>query len=112
MGCYAGIAVVLIILVFPETLNHAYLNATTEILGKVQNLIDMQKEVLDSPQDAFVAPSVLLAKITGVRMGVLQRFQQSKLISCCDIYYVLTEDSFCELQVSKLGVQLGKVEWR
>lgn len=78
MGCYVGIGVILILLVFPETLNHSYLGMTGVILGQIQTVIDMQKEVLDSPQTAFVSPSPIVAKITGVRMGIMQRFQQSK----------------------------------
>ncbi len=78
VGCYVGVGVVLIVLLFPETLNHSYLNTTAVILGQIQNLIDMQKEVLDAPPEAFVPPSALVGKISGARVGIMQRFQQSE----------------------------------
>lgn len=107
MGCYVGIGVILIIFVFPETLNHSYLSTTALILGQIQGLIDMQQEVLDSPLSAFAAPGPVLAKITGARMGILQRFQASKIVFmfnriCTDgrVFEVASNSKFLNLEFS------------
>ncbi|THH31626.1 hypothetical protein EUX98_g2549 [Antrodiella citrinella] len=73
-GAYAGIGVVLIVLVFPETMNHAFLVATSQILGKLQKLIDLQEVLLSARSTDLDANSSLIRKVVGARAEIVGLF--------------------------------------
>ncbi|OBZ77446.1 Uncharacterized protein C57A7.05 [Grifola frondosa] len=76
VACYIAIALIFIICVFPETMNHSYLDSTSELIGKFKGLIDMQKDVLaSSPQDLSPG-SPLVMRIQGARAAVIQHLHR------------------------------------
>lgn len=71
---YAAIACALIILVFPETMNHAILAADTEILGKIKKLVDIQELVLSARPPDLDSNSPLIRKVSSARAEVAAMF--------------------------------------
>ncbi|KZP19305.1 hypothetical protein FIBSPDRAFT_1045659 [Athelia psychrophila] len=71
IGVYIGIAVVLTVLVFPETMNHACMKATVSQMAQLQALIAVQEAVLDSRVENLAPGTPLLAQIGGMRSAVL-----------------------------------------
>lgn len=69
-----------IVLIFPETLSHEWLNSYAGILDLVKSLIDIQETVLtDSPEKLDInAENSTLSKVTGIQEGALAAFQARK----------------------------------
>ena len=82
---YAAIAVVLIVLVFPESMNHAFLASTSEILGKLQKLVEAQELVLNARPSDLDANSSLIRKVIGARTEIVMLFTK------CTFYFRSSE---------------------
>lgn len=69
-----------IVLIFPETLSHEWLDSYAGILDLVKSLVDIQESVLtDSPEKLDIeAEDNTLSKVNGIQEGVLAAFQASK----------------------------------
>ncbi|CUA73001.1 putative protein C57A7,05 [Schizosaccharomyces pombe 972h-] [Rhizoctonia solani] len=72
---YVAVSLVGIILIFPETLNHEWLNSYTEVLDMVKILVDMQEVVLGQTVDQLASARGVLAKINGIQDGALAMLQ-------------------------------------
>ncbi|CAE6440783.1 unnamed protein product [Rhizoctonia solani] len=72
---YVAVSLVCIILIFPETLNHEWLNSYTEVLDMVKILVDMQEVVLGQTVDQLASARGVLAKINGIQDGALAMLQ-------------------------------------
>lgn len=77
IACYIAIGLVGIVLVFPETVNHATLVASSALIGKIKTLVDLQQQVLESSPDDLARGSELFIKLQGMRVGILGQIQQS-----------------------------------
>lgn len=66
-----GIAIVVTSFVFPETMNHSCLSATSAQLGLIKSLVGMQTTVLESSPSQLAPGTPLMAKILGMRQGML-----------------------------------------
>ena len=73
---YIAIAVVVIVLVFPETMNHAFLHTVSELLTHMSTILKMQDDVLSATPGDFAADSPKLAKLRGTRLGMISKQQQ------------------------------------
>ncbi|KAI0646345.1 hypothetical protein C8Q79DRAFT_909612 [Trametes meyenii] len=76
IGCYIGIALVFIIFVFPESLNHSYLHSSAELLDKLKGILAVQEDVLSADPHDVVPGSPLATKTTLARVGMIQQLQQ------------------------------------
>ncbi|KAI0946571.1 hypothetical protein AcW1_010001 [Taiwanofungus camphoratus] len=76
LACYVGIGLILIIVVFPETLNHALLVSTADLVGELQALVEMQGEVLGAAPSDLTTGSGLLRKVLLARDGIFAHIQQ------------------------------------
>ncbi|KAI0826576.1 hypothetical protein BC628DRAFT_1419081 [Trametes gibbosa] len=76
VACYIAIALVFIIIAFPESLNHSYLTSAAELVEKFTGIVQMQDEVLrTSPQD-IVPGTPMATKTSMARAAVVQQLQQ------------------------------------
>lgn len=48
---YSAIAIFVIIFIFPQTVNHAYLSLVSRLLGIIKVVMSMQDEILLDPRD-------------------------------------------------------------
>lgn len=88
LSCYIAIGIVVIVFVFPETLNHATLTSAITLLEKIEGLVKLQEEVLSvgaQPDDsdsekgltqetlieAFSNGAPLLEKLAGARDAMI-----------------------------------------
>lgn len=78
LACYIAIGVVVIIFIFPESLNHAVLTSTSGLLSKVKSLIDMQEDVLNAPISDLVGDGAVLTRVTGARVAIVAGLQGLK----------------------------------
>ena len=76
IGCYVAIALILIIVAFPETMNHSYLSASADLLEKLKAILVMQDEVLRSDPHDLLPGTPLATKVTMSRVGALTQLQQ------------------------------------
>lgn len=76
LACYVGIGLILIIVVFPETLNHALLASTADLVGELRALVEMQGEVLEAAPSDLTTGSGLLRKVLLARDGIFAHIQQ------------------------------------
>lgn len=76
VAMYIAIAVVVIVLVFPETMNHAFLHTVSELLTHMSTILKMQDDVLSATPGDFAADSPKLAKLRGTRLGMISKQQQ------------------------------------
>ncbi|CAE6435306.1 unnamed protein product [Rhizoctonia solani] len=74
---YLAVGLVTIILIFPETLSHEWLESYAGVLDLVKSLVDMQEKVLtDSPEQLDIdTEGNTITKIDGIQAGVLAAFQ-------------------------------------
>ncbi|KAH8103409.1 hypothetical protein BXZ70DRAFT_728472 [Cristinia sonorae] len=107
-GAYAAIGVALIILIFPETMNHAFLVSTSEILGKLKKLVDLQELVLSARPSDLDANSPLIQKVVGSRTEVVLLFQKltatSKFINLEFSWGKWSGEDVVNLEAPLLGV--------
>lgn len=80
LACYIAIGVVVIIFIFPESLNHAVLTSTSGLLSKVKSLIDMQEDVLNAPISDLVGDGAVLTRVTGARVAIVAGLQGCKAL--------------------------------
>ncbi|CDO75856.1 hypothetical protein BN946_scf184833.g7 [Trametes cinnabarina] len=76
VACYIALALILIIFLFPETLNHSYLASSAELLDKFKGILAMQEEVLNTDPNDVGPGSTLATKANMARIGMLQQLQQ------------------------------------
>ena len=103
LSCYMAIGVVVIVFVFPETLNHATLTSAITLLEKIEGLVKLQEEVLsvgthlDSTEtekeptqeallEAFADGAPLLAKLAGARDAMIGAAKGCELNSILSVY--------------------------
>ncbi|KAL5631613.1 hypothetical protein ACGC1H_007212 [Rhizoctonia solani] len=74
---YIAVGLVTIILIFPETLSHEWLESYASVLDLTKSLVDMQEKVLtDSPEQLDIEiEGNTLSKIDGIQAGSLAAFQ-------------------------------------
>ncbi|EUC64408.1 fusaric acid resistance-like protein [Rhizoctonia solani AG-3 Rhs1AP] len=74
---YIAVGLVTIILIFPETLSHEWLESYASVLDLTKSLVDMQEKVLtDSPEQLNIEiEGNTLSKIDGIQAGSLAAFQ-------------------------------------
>lgn len=86
---YCAIALLCCFVLFPETVNHAYLGLIATILDKVQAMLAMQDSFL-SPQPGDFGPECPKWKaLTGIRAAVMTMYQSRDYL-----YYHLPGLSF------------------
>ena len=76
VACYIAIALVFIILAFPETMNHSYLSSVAELLEKLKGVLAMQDEVLSADPHDLLPGTPLAGKVSGARAASLAQLQQ------------------------------------
>ncbi|KAI8970891.1 hypothetical protein BD414DRAFT_501521 [Trametes punicea] len=76
VACYIGIALILIIILFPESLNHSYLSSSAELLDKFKGILALQEDVLSTDPHEVGPGSPLATKVTMARVGTIQQLQQ------------------------------------
>lgn len=75
-----AVGLVVIVLVFPETLNHEWLESYAGVLDLVKSLVDLQEKVLtDSPEQLNPnAEGNTISKLNALQAGALAAFQACK----------------------------------
>lgn len=86
MACYAAIGIIVTIFIFPETMNHALLGSTSELLGLIKSFIELQNALLESPLEDLTPKSPLIAKLAGIRSGIVAKFQGSEFFHLIPTY--------------------------
>ncbi|CCM03466.1 uncharacterized protein FIBRA_05599 [Fibroporia radiculosa] len=71
LACYIGIAVIVIIVIFPETLNHALLTSVSGLLSQIETLVRLQDDVLSSPVGSLIEDGAVLQRVTSTREGII-----------------------------------------
>lgn len=88
VSCYVAIAVVCIIFVFPETMNHSFLASVTDIIGKMKDYIDSQDAILAlTPMEIVEDEKGAVSKAKIARVVLLQDVQARKWRSHSRAYY-------------------------
>ena len=80
-----AIAIITTTFIFPETLNHAFLVAACDLVGKVKGLLDLQEVVLSSAPEELAPDAPLHAKVMGARAGIVAQLQKGTLPSHINI---------------------------
>lgn len=80
---YIAVGIATIVLIFPETLSHEWLESYAGVLDLVKNLVDLQEKVLtDSPRELDArAEDGTLSKVNALQAGIHGAFQACKLLS-------------------------------
>jgi Putative ER transporter, 6TM, N-terminal len=75
VSIYTAIAVVVTILVFPRTANHAFLETATLLLSQIKLLLDAQEDLLTSAPGSITpgSPKYLRLRATRVSMFTIHR---------------------------------------
>lgn len=76
MACYIAIALLFIIIIFPESLNHSYLCSAAELVDKFKGILLMQDDVLKTNPQDIVPGSPMAVKTNMARGAVVQQLQQ------------------------------------
>ncbi|KAF7972398.1 hypothetical protein HWV62_18046 [Athelia sp. TMB] len=71
IGVYIGIATLLTVCVFPETMNHSCMQSTIGQMAQLKALIALQETVLDSQPEDLGPGKPLMLKIIGMRSALL-----------------------------------------
>ncbi|KZP26783.1 hypothetical protein FIBSPDRAFT_731732 [Athelia psychrophila] len=71
IAVYIGIATVLTLTVFPETMNHSCMQSTVSQFAQIKALVAVQEAVLDAHPEDLGPGKPLLQKIIGMRAAVL-----------------------------------------
>ncbi|CAE6431790.1 unnamed protein product [Rhizoctonia solani] len=74
---YLAVGLVTIVLIFPETLSHEWLESYIGVLDLVKSLVDMQEKVLTDSLDQLdmCTEGNTLSKVDGIQAGILAAFQ-------------------------------------
>lgn len=98
---------------FPETVNHATLVASSALIGKIKTLVDRQQQVLESSPDDLARGSELFTQLQGMRVGILAQIQQSEFYcTVMTAQLMFIHLSVRLVEVHQCRVQLGQMEWR
>ncbi|THH16060.1 hypothetical protein EW146_g4511 [Bondarzewia mesenterica] len=73
---YIAIAVFVIIFVFPETMNHAYLNTISDLLDNIKLILMMQEDVLAGLQEDFAPGCPKTVQMKGARLAMIGKQRQ------------------------------------
>ena len=86
VGCYIAIALILVTIVFPESLNHSYLDSSSALLQTLKGLLASQEEILRADPHDVLPGTPLVGKVFGMRVGAIQQLQQrtSLAFRSCD----------------------------
>ncbi|KAM5537128.1 hypothetical protein V8D89_009274 [Ganoderma adspersum] len=76
VGCYIAIALILVTIVFPESLNHSYLDSSSALLQTLKGLLASQEEILRADPHDVLPGTPLIGKVFGMRVGAIQLLQQ------------------------------------
>ncbi|KAG8732844.1 hypothetical protein FRC10_000576 [Ceratobasidium sp. 414] len=105
---YMAVGLVTIVLVFPETLSHEWLNSYAGILDLVKSLVDIQEKVLtDSPEQLDIdTEGNTLSQVNAIQEGTLATFQASKfgLLQAAD---VATDASIVSSKTAMLDLEFS-----
>ena len=107
---YIAIAVVVIVLVFPETMNHAFLHTVSELLTHMSTILAMQDEVLSATPGDFATDSPNLAKLKGARLGMIGKQQQCEFKASIS-YQRYAHISIVATQSKFLGAEFSWGRW-
>lgn len=80
VACYIALGLVIIVAVFPETVNHAALVSTSDLIGKVQGIVGILGQILESSPEDLAPGTPLATKLQGARMSILMHMQQRECI--------------------------------
>ena len=72
---YAAIGLFLVAFVFPESVNHAYLETITSVLDKAKALVAFQSKLLTFNMDAYDERK---ATLDGLRVAMFQTYRGCK----------------------------------
>jgi hypothetical protein len=75
IGCYVGIAIICIILIFPESVNHKTLVLSSGLVGQLKSLVDLQQKVLSATPDDLADGAPLASQMQGMRVALLGQMQ-------------------------------------
>lgn len=75
VGCYVAIALIIVALVFPETLNHSYLDSSAVLLQTLKGLLTIQDEILSADPHDVLPGTLLVGKVNEARVGAIQQLQ-------------------------------------
>ncbi|KAL4246747.1 hypothetical protein ABKN59_009080 [Abortiporus biennis] len=76
IGCYVGVGLIVIMFVFPETMNHSFLGGASGLLGQLKAMIDLQNEVLESDAESLAPGGPLLTKVATMRATIIGQYQK------------------------------------
>ena len=76
VGCYVAIALIVVTIVFPESLNHSYLDSTSALLQTLKGMLASQEDILRADPHDVLPGTPLLGKVFGMRAGSMQQLQQ------------------------------------
>ena len=76
VGCYVAIAIFCITFIFPETMNHSYLDTITRLLGGVKVFSELQGQILNyTPDEIANDKDGVLSKSASFRYNILMGLQ-------------------------------------
>ena len=115
IACYIAIALIFITFAFPESLNHSYLDSSTQLLDKLKDIMALQEDILRSDPHDVGAGSPLATKATMARVGMLTQLQQCKY-RCFQRLARVFDEHLAYSDVAETnaqpGVHLGTMERR
>ncbi|KAI1798167.1 hypothetical protein LXA43DRAFT_979068 [Ganoderma leucocontextum] len=76
VACYIGIALIFVTFLFPESLNHSYLDSSAGLLQTLKELLASQDEILRTNPHDILPGTPLVGKVYGARIGAIQQLQQ------------------------------------
>jgi hypothetical protein len=110
ISCYTAIAVVVTIVVFPQTMNHSCLSATSDLLAKIGELVKIQDVVVDSKPEDLQKGSPLLIDISSKRANIVGSLRQcwfKTILTLCFthgwsvFFLVMATSGFINLEFSR-----------
>ncbi|KAI0041578.1 hypothetical protein FA95DRAFT_677065 [Auriscalpium vulgare] len=81
ISMYIAISCVVIICVFPETVNHAFMDAVSALLSKIEFMVQGQERVLSAEVEDFVTEHEIVAQLRANRTAMFTIYEGIKLQS-------------------------------
>lgn len=81
-AAYAAIALVVTILVFPETTNHMCMRQTIKLVDDLKRFMELQNKVLSVSHTELAPESSLLAQVKGMKAATVMGIQRRMWCSC------------------------------
>jgi hypothetical protein len=109
---YLAVGLVTIVLIFPETLSHEWLESYAGVLDLVKSLVDMQEKVLTDGQEQLdvSVEGNTLSKIDGIQAGILAAFQGCKF-GPLTMVFVLTKCFAVTPKTPMLNLEFSYGRW-